>query len=279
MNPRRKRRLVVVALSLVTLVGVLVGLQRKLLFPTWAMRAEEAPEVPGREQLWLSIGDGRVEAWFLPGQGVSAKRPGPLVIFAHGNGELIDYWAQVLDHYRDRGVSVLLAEYRGYGRSGGSPSQQGIVRDYAAFYDQVVSRPEVDASRVILHGRSLGGGVVCALSTQRPAAAIILQSTFTSVSDLASEKYFVPRFLIRDPFDNESALRAFKGPVLIVHGEDDELIPTIHATKLHAAKPDSKLLLMPGGHNDTPRSWESLWKQVDRFLVEASVLDESDLGD
>ena len=258
---------------IVILLGVLVGLQRAILFPTWAVSAPAQSEgEQDKEQLWLSTRKGRVEAWFLAGRGVSQAEPGPLVIFAHGNGEIIDHWPQTLDHYRQLGVSVLLPEFRGYGRSGGSPSEQGIVQDYVAFYDQVTARPDVDARRVVFHGRSLGGGVVCGLAKQRKPAALILQSTFTSVADLAAEKYLIPRFLIRDPFDSVEAVRGLDSPLLIIHGRDDELIPISHAHTLRAAAKRAELLVLPGGHNDTPRSWPELWKEIDAFLESAEIL-------
>lgn len=273
MTTRQRRLLLAGGIGLATVVAVLLGLQRWLLFPSRVATptASAGEDIAGLQRIWLQVERGRVEAWFIPGDGVDAEKPGPLVVFAHGNGELIDQWPPVLAHYRQRGVSVLLAEYRGYGRSGGSPSEDAIVRDFVAFHDLVVARPEVDADRVVLHGRSLGGGVVGGLLKERGAAAVILQSTFTSVADLANEKWFVPRFIILDPFDTVAALEGFGGPTLIVHGRDDRLIPVEHANTLQQAASDSRLVLFDGGHNNTPPTWPELWTEVDAFLDEAGI--------
>lgn len=251
-------------------------LQRSVLFPTRlipaAIRVEPGENV---EVMWLDLpegpGAGRVEAWFIPGEGVSADSPGPAVIYAHGNGELIDLWPNDLRGYTRRGVSVLLIEYRGYGRSDGSPSQRGITDDFTAFYDRLATRPGVDPRRIVFHGRSLGGAVVAALSKRREPAAMILESTFTSVTDMAWG-FFVPPLLVRDPFDTLAALDGYGGPVLILHGENDQIIPSDHARRLHAAAAHSTLVLLPGtGHNDPPPA-EAYWGAIDAFLRDAGVI-------
>ena len=274
LSSKHRRLALVAGFGLVTLFGVLFWLQRSILFPASVARVDQSAGdgIERLQKIWLQIDRGQVEAWFLPGDGVSPEAPGPLVVFAHGNGEAIDHWPAVLRHYREKGISVLLPEYRGYGRSAGSPSESAIVTDFVAVYDLAVARPEVDADRVILHGRSLGGGVVGGLAKQRPAAAMILQSTFTSVANLAWERWFVPGFLILDTFDTVGAVEGFEGPVLIVHGKSDTLIPVEHAQTLHEAAKDSTLVLFEGGHNDTPPSWSELWPEIDGFLGGAGLM-------
>jgi fermentation-respiration switch protein FrsA (DUF1100 family) len=135
-------------------------------------------------------------------------------------------------------------------------------------FDQMAKRSEIDAARIIAYGRSLGGGAACALARERRVAALVLESTFTSVRSLA-RGFGVPGFLVLDPFDNLSALRAYSGPVLIVHGERDEIIPAAHAAELHAAAPQSRLALEPCGHNDCQRPWALLRE----FLLEHRLLE------
>jgi pimeloyl-ACP methyl ester carboxylesterase len=115
---------------------MLPWLQRKLLFPSHLVpRPRHAAHAEvGGEQYWF---DG-VEAWLLPGRGVTAATPGPLLVFAHGNGELIDQWPPMLAPYRQRGLSVLLPEYRGYGRSAGQPSEPALVGDFARALTTVI---------------------------------------------------------------------------------------------------------------------------------------------
>ncbi len=195
-----------------------------------------------------------------PGEG-----PRPVVLFAHGNGELIEHWPDMLAPYLEMGISVLLPEYRGYGRSVGWPSARTIGADFRWFLDRVRRRPDVDADRLVLHGRSIGGGVVCGLAGDVRPTAIVLWSTFTSVGDVA-KRFGVPRILVPDQFDNETALRDVRAPTFIVHGTDDLLIPVEHAHRLAAAAPDSQLHLYAAGHNDCPPPRSDHWLALARFL-------------
>jgi len=253
--------------------AMLYFLQRSVLFPRHFIQAVPNADhgVEGLERVWIDSPQGRVEAWFLPGAGVSRERPGPAALFAHGNGELIDHWPEAMDLYRRLGVSVLLAEYRGYGRSAGSPSQEAILHDYLKFHDWLLARPEVDPKRLVYHGRSVGGGAVCALAAVHPPAALVLQSTFTSVLDMSS-RYFVPRFLVADPFDNLSFLSRFNGPVMIAHGRNDSIIPFSHAERLKAAARQCTFLPCDSDHNDCPPDWFAYMQEVERFLTQANVL-------
>jgi fermentation-respiration switch protein FrsA (DUF1100 family) len=239
--------------------GLLFALQRAVLYPRPIAAGGTAHlERAGGEQLWLAAPAGRVEAWLLPAVARAEARH-PLVVFAHGNGELIDHWVDELARLREWGLAVLLVEYPGYGRSAGSPSQASIEQAMTLAYDLAVARADVDADRIVGYGRSLGGGAVCALSRERRLAALVLESTFTSVRSMA-RRFGLPRFLVRDPFDNEAAVRAFAGPILLVHGERDEIVGPEHARALHAAARGSELHLVRCGHNDCPRPWDALRK-------------------
>ncbi|MEX2205259.1 MAG: alpha/beta hydrolase [Myxococcota bacterium] len=267
--------LLVLAIAGVAIVALLFRLQRAVLFPAPGARGPE-PDLAayGAERVWLELGSGRSETWLLAGHGgrePSAGREargGPLLVFAHGNGERIDDWLDAFETPRAWGAAVLLVEYPGYGRSAGVPSQASVRAAMIAAYDWALTRPGVDAARVVGWGRSLGGGAVCALARERALAGLVLESTFTSVRSMA-QRLGLPAFLVRDPFDNLEALGSYSGPVLIVHGEHDEMIPVEHARTLHAALPGSRLLLEPGcGHNDCPRPWNALRE----FLLETRLL-------
>jgi len=253
-----------------------LGFQRSMLFPRAYAEplADGGASVPGLERLEVQSEEGTVEAYFLPGDGVNSDAPGPAVIFAHGNAELIDYWTSDLEPYRRMGVSVLLPEFRGYGRSAGSPSEDAIHSDFVAFYDLLVARDDVDAARVVFHGRSLGGGAACSLATARPPRAMILQSAFESVPKIA-RRYFVPRFLVLDPFDNLDAIRTVQPKLLVVHGRNDTIIPFSHGQSLAAAAQDARLVAYDAGHNDCPprHQMRDYWEEVRLFLVEANIID------
>jgi hypothetical protein len=267
------------ALFLVLLILVawqLIGcaLQRTIIFPRHVipnavLRPE--PRVEQLEKVWIDIPDGRVEAWFIAGDGASAEHPAPAVIFAHGNGEVIDVWPEVMQTYARLGISVMLCEYRGYGRSDGSPSQQAITEDFIAFYDWLVARREVDEQSIIFHGRSLGGGVVCDLATQRRPAAMILQSTFTGITDITSRLLFLS-WLVFDPYNNAAVVKQYDGPILLMHGVADRIISVSHSRKLDAIAPNSTLIEYECGHNDFPVTSPRFWQDIAHFLEANDLL-------
>lgn len=272
---RVRRRVVLAALAVtVILLGVLgvVWIQRAMLFPReYAAEIPAALATPGLERIWLDTDDGRVEAWFLPGDGVDAEHPGPAVVFAHGNAELIDHWPVTLAPYRRLGVSVVLPEYRGYGRSAGSPSEAAIRDDLALLRARLSSHPSVDPTRLVYHGRSLGGGAVCTLLNAHPPRALVLESTFTSVTDVAAAMY-VPAFLLVDRFESARAVRRYDGPLLVFHGVRDRVIPVEHGRRLAELSASSELVLYDVGHNDLPPPGSDYWARIERFLRRAGVL-------
>jgi hypothetical protein len=235
-------------------VALLFAAQRAALFPAPQAGAPETDASNGVVRSWVDGKSGRTELWLLPALGRS-MHPGPLLVFAHGNGELIDSWAGAFAPARAAGVAVLLVEYPGYGRSPGRSSEASVAASLVAAYDWASARAEIDPDRIVGWGRSLGGGAICALARERRLAALVLESTFTSVSALA-RRFGLPRLLVRDPFESLEVVRTFDGPILIVHGEHDELIPPTHARALHDAAPGSELHLLPCGHNDCPQPWD-----------------------
>jgi hypothetical protein len=204
------------------------------------------------------------------GQGIRRVERRPAVIYAHGNGELIDNAGRIVRGYRRLGVHVMLCEYRGYGRSAGSPSQKRIVADFVKCRDRLAEFDGVDPKRIFYHGYSLGTGVVCGLADRRKPAALILQSPFTSVAALMA-KYWIPRLFVLDPFDSLAVVRDFDGPVLLLHGTRDKLIPIAHSKKLHRAAARSVFRKYDCGHNNFPRG-NRFWRDVQSFLTRHGVL-------
>jgi pimeloyl-ACP methyl ester carboxylesterase len=247
--------------------------QRTILFPRFQIPAATQTEtnLPGLEKMWLETTMGNVEAWYLPPKSESKSRPAPAVIFAHGNGEIIDFWPKELAQLTTLGLGVLLVEYPGYGRSTGSPSQKSITEAFVAAYDRLVERGDVDSSRIVFFGRSLGGGVVCALAAKRPSAALILFSTFTSVRDFAI-RFLVPGFLVRDPFDSLQFLRSYAGPVLVIHGRNDDVVPYDHGVRLYRVVQNGKFVSYDCRHNDCPPAWSIFWNEVHTFLINSGIV-------
>lgn len=257
-------------------LAILYLLQGSLVYPGTRLR-ERPPLQPGRENreiVWLETGFGRVEAWLLPprpGTGPPEGGPVPAVIVGHGNYELIDSMPDGFLGFRERGYAVLLVEYPGYGDSAGEPSLETVTETFVAAYDALVSRPGIDAERVLALGRSLGGGAVCALAAERPLAGLILVATFADLPSL-SHRYLAPSFLTRDRYDNAAVLRSFAGPVLVVHGSHDGLIPHRHGERLADAAPRGRLISYPSDHDECPPDWGVFWTDVDGFLTEGGLM-------
>ena len=213
------------------------------------------------QQVWL--GPNRdLEAWLL--RPAASARPYPVIIYTHGNGELIDHWVAPFRAMTDAGVAVLLVEYPGYGRSGGRPTRDSISAGIIAAFDFASGHPEIDARRIVAYGRSLGGAAACALAVERPVAALILESTFTSMADLMPR--FVPRALVLDPFDSLAVIAAGTPPVLVMHGVRDRVIPFAHGEKLARAA-GTEPVPLPCGHNDCPRQWPPILEFLRRHAV------------
>ena len=217
-------------------LALLFVVQRSMLFPIPA----HSPGDPGEGAEVLRItGDGAgASALFLAPSATTGRAP--LVIFTHGNGELADFWIEDFEVPRTWGMAVLLVEYPGYGRAPGTPSEKSIMDAVRAAYDWAAADPRIDPNRIVAYGRSLGGGAAARLATDRKVAAVILESAFTSVADFAA-KFFAPAFLIRDPFDSRDALKSYRGPLLVIHGRQDTIVPIAHGRELAALVPGAAI--------------------------------------
>ncbi len=253
--------------------GLLFFLQRQLLFPRFLVGSppENLTFPPGVEQMWIPTAFGPVEAYLMIPEKASAKVPVPMILFAHGNGERIDFWPESFSPFLDLGMGVFLVEYPGYGRSAGVPSQETVTETFVNAYDVLARRRDVDADRIVFVGRSLGGGVVCALAEKRTPAALILMSTFTRIRSFAP-RYLLPPVLVRDPFDNLSVVRKFDGPVLVIHGDHDETVPYRHGVTLFENAKKGKMITYSAGHNDCPPDWNVFFRDVSEFLRGNGIL-------
>ena len=249
-------------------------MQRNILFPRYQIQIPSEPlkYIADIEQIWLETEQGKVEVWFLPPKEYNSSKPVPAFIIAHGNATLIDYWIEQVEGLRRLGVAVLLVEYPGYGRSEGKPSQKSITDTFVIAYDMLIAREDIDASKIILLGRSVGGGAVSALATKRPSAALILFSTFTSVRSLASKRY-LPSFMALDPFDNLRVVSEYPNPILIIHGKKDDTIPYDNGIALYQAAKNGEMITYDCSHNDCPPSWKVFWQDIYLFLHKVDILE------
>lgn len=205
------------------------------------------PPPAGVEERWLDTQDGRrLHAWYVP-----PRAGGPVLVWSHGNAGNIDSRRSVLLALAGRGLGVLAYDYRGYGRSEGSPSEAGVYLDATAAYDDLVTRG-ADPAAIVCFGESLGGAVSIELATRRRCRAVIAVSTFTRLADLARRHYGLLGVLAGGRFDSVARLPRVSAPVLIAHGDRDEIVPFEMGERLFAAAsgPRRFVRLAGAGHND-----------------------------
>lgn len=167
---------------------------------------------------------------------------------------------------------MLLIQHRGYRRSSGTPSEAAFLADATAFYDWLASRHEINASRIGAHGHSMGGAVAAGLATRRPFLSLVMVSAFRSLPALFG-RYFVPPVLAHEKFDNMASVRAYRGPLLLVHGEADEIIPFSHVRALAtAAGGTAQVVSYSGVDHDVPWDWKVFAADLTRFHRAAGTM-------
>lgn len=214
-----------------------------------------SPPPAGVEERWITVDeDLRLHAWHA-----AAGRSDPVLIWSHGNAGNIAGRAEVLLALRARGLNVLAYDYRGYGKSGGHPSEEGVYQDALAAYDAERARG-VAAERIICFGESIGGAVSIYLATERPCAGVVVVSSFTSLRDVARRHFGPLAFLAGSRFDSASRVRRLSVPLLVTHGARDEIVPFALGKELYAAANEPKRFLeIPWAqHNDIFTSEELL---------------------
>jgi fermentation-respiration switch protein FrsA (DUF1100 family) len=248
-----KWRAVALAGALGLLAGCEDGVERYLLyFPTRALDATPATYGLPFEEVWFQAADGvRLHGWFVPARGARAT-----LLWLHGNAGNIGHRVHNLRLFHDAlGVHVFLFDYRGYGLSEGEPSEAGLLKDAEAAWRLLQARPDVDPRGVVLFGRSLGAAVAAELATRVEPAALILETPFTTLLDMGRHHYwFLPvRWLVRSRYDTLGAIRRVRVPVLVLHGDADEIVPFDMGEQVFAAASEPKAFYrIPGAsHNDT----------------------------
>ncbi len=246
------------------IIIILAGAYLLVLLYLWLMQPRLIfyPDLPGRElvatparlglpweEVWLRSADGTgLHGWFLP-----AVQPRAVLLFLHGNAGNISHRLESLALFHRLGLSVLIFDYRGYGRSGGRVSEQGLHLDAEAAWNHLVRERNLEPGEILIFGRSLGASLAASLAAGRRPLGLVLESAFTSVPEIAHDLYplFPVRLLARFRFDTRAALREVRAPVLILHSREDEIIPFSHGRALYEAAPQPKFFFeMRGGHND-----------------------------
>lgn len=244
-------------------------MQERLLFYPQPVGAETLrvlrERVPEVQELALTAGDGaRLHGWL---RHVGDERPAPLLIYFGGNAEEVS--SQIIDAERYAPFSVAAFNYRGYGSSEGSPGQDALFADALDVYDSLAAREDIDATRIVALGRSLGSGVAVHLAAERELAGVVLISPYDSVLAVAQRLYpLVPvSWLLRHPFDSLAQAPRLTLPALVLATPHDRTIPVSHSERLHAAwgGPARWVTVDGAGHADID-SGNGYWQAVTAFL-------------
>lgn len=221
------------------------------------------------ESVQLTASDGvQLDAWYLPAPDAEYT-----VLFCHGNAGNISHRLDTLRVFQDCGLSCLIFDYRGYGRSQGSPSEKGLYLDARAGWDWLTRDRQIPPDKIILFGRSLGGSVAAQMAADLarrqspPPAGIVLESTFTSVVDMGKHYYpWLPiRWFARFHFNTLSALKDVQSPVLVLHSPDDDIVPYKFGQKIYENAPQPKSFVqLAGSHNEgfaqDLQAYKTIWK-------------------
>jgi fermentation-respiration switch protein FrsA (DUF1100 family) len=249
-----------VIVSIVALLLLLCAYLRRLENKNLYFPTREMEQMPGDfgleyEDVSLTTEDRvKINGWYFP-----SRDPKGVVLFFHGNGENISQRIDVAQFFLEHDFEVFLVDYRGYGKSRGRPSEQGLCNDAKASYDFLVNEKSKKSEHIIVYGFSLGGAVAIDLASRVDISLLIVQSSFTSTEDMGKRLYPnlpLGRF-IKQRYDSILKIDKVNSPVLIIHSPEDEVIPFEHGRRLHDKALEPKAFIeTSGGHCDTPHFTE-----------------------
>ncbi len=251
MKPVFRRRVIsslVTAGALVLLAVALNSCKLKFVyFPTSRFIDDPGHHGLPYEDVFLESGGATIHGWWVP-----AESPRGAVVFCHGNGGNISYRVDSIQVLHDLGLSVFIFDYRGYGKSGGKPSEYGTYRDARAAWHYLTEKRDIPPNRIIVFGRSLGGAVAVRLAREVNPAMVIAESTFTSLYDVVAHHYSpVPaRLLYRNMYRSVDVIENISCPILVIHSPDDGIVPYELGKRLYEKAPEPKAFLeISGSHN------------------------------
>lgn len=261
------RRLIMMGALMAFLSGCV---ERTLVFfPTTYPTGNWTPRDLDFEDAWFATEDGTtLHGWYL-----AAPEPRGFLLFAHGNGGNLSDRADIVRVLNeDLGLSVLIFDYRGYGRSEGAPSIKGILEDGRAAQQWLRRRENIDVNDIVLLGRSLGSSVMVYLAAEHGARALILEGAFSSMTDVAKHRYpWLPAsLLLRRDIKADELIEQYHGPLLQSHGVQDTIIPIELGRKLFRAANEPKdFIELPGLNHNDPLPPE-YYRKVAQFLASNS---------
>jgi fermentation-respiration switch protein FrsA (DUF1100 family) len=259
----------IAAVLLLTVLGIRLCENSFVYHPPRFPEGFPPPELYGRqvEEVWLTTLDRvRVNAWYLPNP--TSERA---LLWFHGNAENIGHGLEHLGFYSRLGVNILAVDYRGYGKSEGSPNEAGVYRDADAAYDYLIQERHIQPQNIFVFGHSLGGAVAIDLAARRECGGLIVQSSITSIRDMARRMFRIPllEYIPKSQFNSLAKIRRVRAPILFVHGTRDETVPLSMEQRLFAAAPEPKFFfpVEGAGHNDVVEAGgDSLLERFKSFI-------------
>ena len=218
------------------------------------------------EDIYFLSSDGtKLNGWYIP-----AKKSSTTVLFCHGNAGNISHRIEAIDMFSRIGLDVFIFDYRGYGSSQGSPTEEGLYSDAHAAFKYLIDKRNINEGSIVVYGKSLGANVAIELCSKVSPAALISESAFTSALDMGKKLFpFLPiKWFITIKYDALSKIKDINVPKLIIHSEDDEIIPFQQGRQLFEAAPEPReFYKMRGGHNDAIfQAKEDFVDKIDVFL-------------
>ena len=264
--------IILFGLVIISFVAFVKYLEANVIFhPT-----HEMPETPAMiglefEDIYFNTDDNvKLNGWFI-----KAPQTRSTLLFFHGNAGNISHRLEKIMMFHKLGLNVFIIDYRGYGKSRGRPSEQGLYKDAIAAYNYLLTRQDVDPNKIICYGDSLGGVVAVDLATKKKVATLVVDSAFSSASDISKMIFpFVPAFLLTTKMDSATKVKGITIPKLFIHSSNDEIIPFKLGKKLFdAAAQPKEFLQIVGGHNTNHiDSREILMKGLGKFLKGLDLL-------
>ncbi|MEE9441512.1 MAG: alpha/beta hydrolase [candidate division Zixibacteria bacterium] len=234
---------------LIILIFVYFMQHKMVYFPSYTISVTPQEANLEYEDLYLTTNDGvKINAWYVPTDSSRAT-----IILCHGNGGNISHRLETIELFNRLNLSVLIFDYRGYGKSEGRTTEEGTYKDAEAAWDYLIEEKNVPPERIIVFGRSLGGAVACWLAREKNLGVLIVESSFTSIPDIAAKLYpYLPvRLIARFDYNSGEYIKDIKSPVLFIHSPDDDLVAYDLGKKLfEEANEPKEFLEISGGHNE-----------------------------
>ncbi len=285
---RKRFGLIILGLLITTYLGLCLLLrfgQTRLIFhPSPIVKSTPADYGLPYEEVWITVPNGKIHGWWLPASKVEA----PILLYFHGNGSNNGDTVGHASRFSRLGFSVLLIDYRGYGYSGfgqkdttqhnSFPDEAKVYEDAEAAWTYLIQDRGIKPQNLFIYGHSLGGAIGIEMAVRHPEmAGLIVEGTFTSMKEMADiigyGRWFPLKLLLTQKFDSIKKITTIQVPILLIHGTEDEVVPTFMSQQLYNAAPSAKKLYLvsEAGHNDAARvGGETYLKIISHFVDSVS---------